>query len=395
MALALASVGLVIAPAYAQVTPPDLGVCDGVACNDAQTSLCSDAGFQINFLGVDPANFSNNGTATYHYQLCSPAAGVCNGTLRNGESCLENSFCQKKGPNEDPTATCSRTCAVDTFRGLSHFDITFPELGGTESCLSDKTQVSGTCSNGNFVLGDGSCFDGPTSQSFLAKCDNTSLNPGQCLTMDVTIAGELTNLGVGAAVVVDKEATTCTANCLAGPACDCGGGGGGEECLTRTRGFWGTHPHIATLYDPVTVCGKEIDGQDAGTCSTSEALCTSANDYKKNPNYLTLIAQLTAAKLNLKATAGLFSGAICSSYEFNGKSIQDIIAECETTDLCNPNAKDAHLSYCIAALDDFNNSQDTGFDVTPSPFDKPGPADVTQCQLARGNGKAIGVNLCQ
>jgi hypothetical protein len=315
--------------------------------------------------------------------------------VSGGESCLENSFCQKKGSDTDPTATCSRECAIDEFRGLSHFDVTFPELG-TESCLGGTTEVSGTCSTGNFVLGDGSCFDGETSKSFVAKCDNTSLNPGECLEMTVEIAGELTGLGKGAAIVVDKESTSCTASCIAGPSCEpCEDEPPPEDepCLTRTLGFWGTHPHIAERYDPVTVCEHVIDGQSANACSTSEALCTSALDRKGNPNYLQLVAQLTAATLNLNATAEL-ADATCGDFVFNGESIQDIIARCDTEALCGGNKQTISNSGCIEALNAFNNSGDTGFDQTPAPFDKPGPAQVDECQAARGNGKAIGYGLC-
>ena len=363
--------------------------------------MCS-AGFKITFLGVDPADFSNDGTATYHYRICDAHS-------------VENE------------------CPFDPFRELSHFDGTFPKLGA--SCLSTTTQISGSCtpqdntpsnghsaSVGNFGPGDSSCFDktcggvqGGTTcnnnqncagnpdgttcitggSNFVAKCDTTDIREGDCILMDLTIAGELTDLGTGATVVVDKESTSCTASCMAGPSCD----GcptpppppGGDECLTRTRGFWGTHPHIADDYLPVTVCSQEITKTEAGVCSTSEALCTLANDYKQNPDYLTLIAQLTAAKLNLNATRELFEGASCSSYKFGDKSIQTIIAECEA--ICNPSAKKGAFSACITALDDFNNSHDTGFDVTPEPFDKPGPANPADYQAARGNGKAIGVNL--
>jgi hypothetical protein len=278
--------------------------------------------------------------------------------------------------------------------GRADRNVAFPQVGA--SCVSAQSKVTGACSNGNFVLGDGSCFDGATSSSFIAKCDATNLDPGECLTMTVNIAGENTGLGLGAAVVVDKESNTCTSSCIAGPSCDaCDPPSEEGQCLTRTRGFWGTHPHIATQFLPVTVCGETIDVTQAGTCSTSEALCTSANDYKKNPSYLTLIAQLTAAKLNLNATAAVGDpGASCSGYpKIGDKTIQQFIADCEAN-LCNGSKAAIIASTCLELLDAFNNSQDVGFAPTPAPFDTPGPAQPAQCQAARGNGKAIGVNLC-
>jgi hypothetical protein len=298
-------------------------------------------------------------------------------------------YCSGKTVNGQPTY-----CVPDTIKGLglSHFDVTFPELGGVGSCLSTSTQVSGSCSAsggasvGAFGTGDGSCFEGTSS---VAKCDGTSLPPGGCITMTLNIAGESTDLGKGLAVVVDKEGPNCQGSCLAGPSCQaCDLPDDGGACLTRTRGFWGTHPHIAADFDPVTVCGVVVDGQNAGTCSTSEALCSNANDLKANPPYLQLVAQLTAAKLNLNATGALAPGSSCSDWTYGGSSIQTWLETCETN-YCGGTKQQISQSQCIEALTAFNESLDTGFDVTPAPFDRPGPADTTQCQAASGNNKRV------
>ncbi|HKV09694.1 MAG TPA: hypothetical protein VJ725_16250 [Thermoanaerobaculia bacterium] len=400
--LAVACLSLAAVPVLSQVTPPDLSVCDGVTCDNLPSSVCSAAGFKITLTGFTEPSTNNNGSATYTYQICSPAAGVCNGAVRNGESCLDNSFCQKKGQAEDLTATCSRECATDSFRGLSHFDVAFPELGA--SCLSATTLVTGSCTNGNFVLGDGSCF-GATSP--VAKCDNTNLATGSCFTMTVTFAGELTGLGSGPMAVVDKEATTCTASCMAGPSCNrCNPPPPGQECLTRTIGFWGNHPWITNNYVPVTVCGKSLGCSGgisttsspaclAGTCdSVIEGLCSvPGSELKSNTAYVSMVRQMTAAQLNLNATASHFIGATCSAFTYGGKNIQQWIADCES--LCGADEATISASGCIEALDAFNNSEDTGFDVTPSPFDRPpvddfgkiSGADSKQCGKAQGNGK--------
>ena len=417
-----AAAGLVLAaaPAGAQsTTPPDLSVCDGVGCDTVQDSVCSAAGFEISLVDFTPGSASDGGAASFTYEICSPAPGVCSGTVRPGQACLDHDFCRRQGPNEDPTAACSRECAVDSFRGLSHFDVTFPEVGAT--CLSEDTTVSGTCSVGTFVLGDGSCFGGG-SEFTVAKCDETDLAPGECLTMTLEIAGETVGLGAGPAVVVDKEATTCTASCLLGPSCEaCGGGGDGEECLTRTIGFWGTHPWITNDYAPVTVCGKTIGcngaptansdpGCPAGTCdSVIEGLCSIPAELHSNQAYVSMVRQLTAAKLNLNATGELVDGATCSGFTYQDRSIQEWIAFCEG--LCGANKATISNSGCIEALDAFNNSQDTGFDVTPAPFDQPGTddfgntsgADPSECVEAHGNqgnpklviGKNVGGNDCR
>jgi hypothetical protein len=89
---------------YAAPTPPDMTVCDGVACNQLTNAVCSAAGFSIALKSYVPAKTQSSGAATYVYEICSPAAGTCQGTLRAGESCLDNSYCRKKGQETDPQA---------------------------------------------------------------------------------------------------------------------------------------------------------------------------------------------------------------------------------------------------------------------------------------------------
>jgi hypothetical protein len=211
--------------------------------------------------------------------------------------------------------------------------------------------------------------------------------------MTINIAGELNAPGLGAAVVVSKPGgqggptEQCKESCIAGPSCEpCEDDENGEgACLTRTRGFWGTHPHIIQSLGllPIEVCGKQLATTNAGSCGTSEALCSNALDRKSNPPSLTLVAQLTAAKLNLAATNATLDGT-CEDWKYNDKSIQEWIADCEEN-FCDENKQAISGSGCIEALDAFNNSQDTGFDETPSPFDHPGPAVVGECVKARGN----------
>jgi hypothetical protein len=258
----------------------------------------------------------------------------------------------------------------------------FPAIGA--SCIGEGTVVTGSCSVGKFVLGDADCF-GPQggSQSFVAKCDDTpELQPGQCLTMTVNIPSE--EVGLAAAVVVDKAGTNdCTGTCIAGPSCEkCGttppepGG-----CLTRTAGFWGTHPAITAQFLPVSVCGVSLGTTSAGSStSATEALCVAGGvECKSNTAYVQLVRQLAAAKLNLVATA--FNGGTC------GDAISALITKCES--LCTADQKTISASGCIQLLDAFNNSVDT-LTPTPAPFNNPGPADPTQCQTANGNGIVIG-----
>jgi hypothetical protein len=356
-------------------------VCDGVEACDAPESICDPSGFTIELTEFVPAETSITSEAEYTYTICAPAM---NGTCENDPltACADHQDCENHGGGlcigpEDPQ------CRVDFFQDLSHINVYFPDLGGVDSCLTEETDVTVLCSRGEPDTGDGSCAD---SNSPVAKCDSTDLKVGECMTMTVKITGELTGPGLGAAVT-ETKAPECLKSCIAGPSCDACDEPppDGEECLTRTRGFWGTHPHIAGQFLDVEVCGVVQTTTDADECGTSEALCYNNSDRRPaNPQSLELVAQLTAAKLNLNATLDLF-GTTCDSFEYDGMSIQDWIDECEA-DFCDGTKKQISESGCIEALDAFNNSQDTGFDQTPDPFDHPGPAQVGECQEARGNG---------
>jgi len=347
--------------------PPSMQVCDEVTCETLQESVCS-GGFRITLTNYEPAATSDTGAATYEYEVCDAREAEC-------------------------------PIAEDAFSNLTHFDVRFPELGCpggdievTWDCACEITTESGECLvTPAPVRGDNLCF--PTAPDYpVAKCNVSLLDPGRCFVMTVRIAGETTGLGRGAAIVIGATSASCNASCLAGPSCNpCEETPpGAEACLTRTIGFWGTHPHIAGMFDPVEVCGVVVEGQQAGKCSTSEALCTNAHDYKKNPAYLLLVAQLTAAKLNLNATAALTGDVgTCAAWEYQDKSIQDWIRYCEEG-YCEAGMHAIIRSGCIEALAAFNKSEDTGFEVTPPPFDQPGPANPGKCHAARGNGIFIG-----
>ncbi len=395
---------------------PTSDPCADVTCENLQRTLCSN-GFSIALTNYVPAATSDNGEAVYTYLVCAPAFdGVCS---NNGASCQDHQDCSLNcnGPtgskkcagtaiactsDADCAGTCSGDCRTDHFQGLSHFDVEFPQLGATGSCLSAGTDITITCSKGTPVEGDAACYGaGSGSDSFVAKCDAPNLSAGECLTMTVKIPGESSKPGLGATVLADKEGgRECTYSCLAGPSCDsCDPSPPpGDTCITRTRGFWGTHPHLIAGTDtrslnllPIDVCGAVVSVTPANACSTSEALCTSANDLKSNPEYLSLAAQLTAAKLNLQTTAAVSDGGSCAAWSFGGKSIEEWITYCESN-YCDASKAAISGSGCIQALDDFNNSEDILDEFggeTPSPFDRPGPAMTAECQRARGNKKYV------
>jgi hypothetical protein len=125
--------------------------------------------------------------------------------------------------------------------------------------------------------------------------------------------------------------------------------------------------------------------------------------------------QLTAAKLNLAATADLYpateevSYTWCqgSKYTCMGKSINEFIAACEA--LYCPETKTAAFAPtvgdCITYLTKFNQEEDTLADnTTPEPFNHPGRqdgytspppagADPRYFQAAQNGGVVIGKKL--
>jgi hypothetical protein len=376
---------------------------------DCEREICTPDGFKKRL--VDHTVDQLSGESTWTYELCVAAAdGTCS---NDGSSCQDHqdcwpNRCQTGGPNagtcsQDDTTACTadadcndarceggaNTCRIDKFQNLSHVDVLLPEIG---TCVSETQQISigSPCTvNCPAELScsvsdrDPSCGIG---NSKVLKCDvanDTNIDPGECVTIEVKIAGETPTLGPGAIDEVTKVATTCTTDSICGPACGCAQVVDG--CLTRTAGFWGTHPAITGQFDPITVCGKTLDTTDAGTCnSVTEALCiapgTESNKTcDKNPAYQQLVRQLAAAKLNLNATTA--NGGNC------GQAILDTITRCEL--LCRKSQPVISASGCIQELDAFNNSQDT-FAMTPSPFDRPGPADPTECQQSSGNGLVTG-----
>ncbi len=349
---AAAVVLLLLAPALA-------GAQQVCTCDNTGRSICSQQGFEITLISftID----QNAGTSSWDYEVCNDKA---------------------------PAGDCVPP------KDLSHVDIDLPGLG---SCLTAAQSISlvqvGGFGNATLVCGvsekDPSCdIFGDKGTDFVAKCDvagGSNLDPGECVVMRLSIAGEQPTLGAGAAMTVTKAGRDCKTDCILGPSCEPCNGGREDECLTRTPGFWGTHPHITQNFLPVTVCGKPLTTASAGSCtSATEAMCVApGKESKQNRAYAQLVRQLTAAKLNLAATA--------ANNGFCGDAIAPRIAQCEA--LCGASQAVISGSGCIEDLEAFNESQDT-FPVTPAPFDSPGPANPSECQQANGNGLVIGVGPC-
>jgi hypothetical protein len=320
------------------------------ACNNCGSTICSSQGFQITLTAFSVNSLA--GTSSWTYEVCNQAGP----------------------PRVQP-------CTPE--KDLSHIDINLP---GFNECLTETQSVSLAQTGGNDKATlvcvveprDPSCDIDNTDNGLVAKCDvkNESdenlnnLDLGECVEMTLTITGEVPTVGKGAIEVVTKAGRTCEADAICGPACPC------EEeldgCLTRTIGFWGTHPNITDQFNNngLTVCGKPIG--DAAKLATDVLCQVPGKGGKGNQAQIQLERQLAAAQLNLAATAA--NGGSC------GSDITARIAECEA--LCGKNQATISSSGCIEDLNEFNNSQDT-VAVTPSPFDHPGPADPSLCQAAK------------
>ncbi|MDX1502641.1 MAG: hypothetical protein R3325_09775 [Thermoanaerobaculia bacterium] len=321
-------------------------------CDNTGSSICSVQGFEIELVNFEVDQQA--GTSFWDYRVCNDA---------------------------DLTGDCVPP------KDLSHVNIDLPALG---SCLTAAQDISLTQVGGfaQAILAcgisekDPSCdIFGTPGDDFVAKCDiaGGNLDPGECVVMRLSIAGEQPTLGAGAAMTVTKAGPGCAADCILGPSCQPCEPQPSDECLTRTPGFWGTHPHITGLFLPVTVCGQTLTHAGAGDCEgASEALCT-----RRTRAHRQLVRQLTAAKLNLAASAA--NGGSC------GGAIEGRIAECEL--LCGAGQSVISSSGCIEDLTDFNERPDT-FALTPAPFDSPGPANPEECQRARRSSLNVGEGPC-
>jgi hypothetical protein len=350
----LAGVAIWVAPTLAQIDP--------CSCEE---SVCDPLGFIISLeeFSIDQLN----GESSWTYEVC-----------------VDNAACDCDEQYKNPAGKCA---------GLSHIDLSLPGLG---ACLAPNQAVTIAQTGGAAAAAlecvavsekDPACdLFGTVGSDLVAKCnvaEDQDLDDGECVEVELTIAGEQPSLGRGGASTVSKAGNQCVTSAICGPACDCGEFLE-EGCLTRTAGFWGTHPSITDDFLSITVCGEELSVTTAGGCdSVTEALCVSpgleANkSLDRNPPYAQLVRQLAAAKLNLAATAA--NGGTC------GAEIDALITKCEGK--CGASKGQINASNCIEDLAAFNESLDT-FASTPPPFDAPGRAEPGECQAANGNGIVI------
>lgn len=364
IAFGILAAGIITSPALAQVDPPIDPNDDprhNCRCYNTTDEICNYDGYKIRL--TDYFIDQTAGTSHWDYEIC----------------------------NETGMGT-----GCEPFLPLQHVEIALPLIG---TCL-EPGQVIEISQSGGFDNAQLECVTDDsdplcgivtgTGVDWFARCvvvPPSGLDAMECVTMRLSIAGEMPTLGPGAALTITKTSPDCARDCLLGPACiRCDDPPPPDDrCLSRTGGFWGNHPHITGLFRPITVCGEPLNQIEAGSCeSLSEALCVApGKELKKNRAYAQLVRQLAAAKLNLNATAAF--GGDC------GEEIVARIAECEA--LCGASHQVISNSDCIEDITAFNQSLDT-IGTTPAPFVNPGPANNEECQAARGNGIVIGKKDC-
>lgn len=182
----------------------------------------------------------------------------------------------------------------------------------------------------------------------------------------------------------------CTHNDAGLPAPDCSDSASvtcerpPEGCLTRTPGYWGTHPAITqTVLDDVTVtsCGLTLTATEAAVqASATEDICSIGTDWRVygSPNEAQLVRQCAAAALNIAVSADL-------GYECTALSATRFDACCGSADAC-----ESVPAGCIEDLDRFNNSMDTignGSELNLChEYGLSCAAQPLYCQEAKGNG---------
>lgn len=161
----------------------------------------------------------------------------------------------------------------------------------------------------------------------------------------------------------------------------------GEGCLTRTPGYWSTHPDITAEFLSVTSCGRTLSSTEAGASgSITEDLCSIGKDHKLygSPQEAQLVRQCAAAALNIAASESELLGGSCEE-----ALSAERFAECCTS--CGGSGAEIAASGCIEDLDAFNNSKDTLLDEGKEinlchALGLPCSADPGECKEASGNG---------
>lgn len=242
--------------------------------------------------------------------------------------------------------------------------------GGTAPVDFGPQTVSETSCNVAAVTCEIGSMDGETFVPEADDCINVVEGAGTCAVNGGTCA---TDADCGTKTVTDTASEECTV--------------AGEGCLTRTPGFWGTHPNVTAEFLDVWSCGHTLGETAAGVeGSATEDLCSIGRDKGEydSPQQAQLTRQCAAAALNIAASAEL--GGSCEEELSFAR-----FSECCGVELCAEGTKDEiTASGCIEDLDAFNNAELGEFDDQELchvlELGPPCAADPSQCQIAGDNG---------
>lgn len=317
---------------------------------------------------------------------------VCSDELEAGEpdTAMISCFCTEA---ENPDIKTSASDTVDFECGEPGVSISKvcdpqePDNGGTVNDIHVTVTNTGDVDLENCVVTDSIFLDDPLCPANIGSGTDIPVNDimslpagGQAVMLETSIADLPDDACNTVSVVCDVVGSDQTVDADADDLCETPG----EGCLTRTPGFWGTHPHITALFLPLENCGLTVNTTTAHTLvSATEEMCSVGKDSKTvgtSPQQIQLIRQCMAAKLNIAATDE--GGGDCES---ESAGITATIEEC-CEELCpdDPKPSDINASLCIEELDAFNNLLDTLDSF--GPFIMPGPADSSQCRASKNNG---------
>lgn len=272
-----------------------------------------------------------------------------------------------------PNFNVSKQCDVNTDTNDATFTVTAQNTGevALENCVAtDSLFTGGLCPpSGNSsvqVLNPAAPFGLPVPGSQVLT-GGATLTTDSCNTVSVTCQAA----GTGESIT-----RTAEASCPFTPP--------NEGCLTRTPGFWGTHPHITDNFLPLTVCGVEINNVNAGNGNSAiEAMCSVGKDGKiMGPQETQLVRQCMAASLNVAASAALEGN--CNA-DFPGTNAL-LAACCGSESVCAGDVIDGFsVEDCITRLDTFNNQS---ADTLNFPY-KVGPGNSSVCRDSKNNGIVV------
>lgn len=309
---------------------------------------------------------------------------ACSDTLDAGEPDTGTVTCDcftgeiDTGENATDTDTSDFECQTP---GLSVTKVCEPQ-DGNDNAVSIEVANTGETLLENCVVNDevfaGDCpatGDPLFNINGTLSTNNFNLASGADTSVTGTVSGLTDDSCNQVTVTCDITGTNKQISNTADDLCEAGG----EGCFTRTPGFWGTHPETTALFVPLaSTCGFAVTNAPEAI----QDMCVSNQEAKPNDTtqtHLQLMRQCTAALLNINATTA--AEGDCES-EFPG--INDTLATCCFSNLCEQDSKAVAASGCIETLDAFNNDDFDGNELE-QPFES-SPANPEACQAAGNDG---------